>query len=345
MVRIEVCFLLFVMSITSTIDSLTANDKKRINILLVTRDSSGSTFVGEMIQSWKYETFYTYEPLIAINWHHYMGPLNSDQVAFDLLNHIFHCNLPKNEMTERMYRMLYEHSFVNYNKFLAKDLDKRHLELNMYDDNVFWVTNKVCRESVVNLVKITRLRMYEVGKFMDQLDPITRNNLKVIFLYRDPRGVYSSRKRVGFCQYKCRDAKEICKDAELNLKDYQMVKKKYPKHVSIIRYEDISTDAMSFAKDFFPHSLNLTFNHRVQQFIASHTNSSKFQERRWTTIKKSDQLTFIWTKRLPVDVISSFDTFCKDAFNISGYKSYQEGVREGLKLDQINWTKDSMYIR
>ena len=213
------------------------------------------------------------------------------------------------------------------------------LEKRRPSKKVLDTASRVCRSSNVNLIKINRLRMSEVGLMMDQLDPKLKQDLKVVFLVRDPRGIYSSRVLRNFCKGNCRNAKEICKDMESNLNEYQQVKKKYPNQVHIVRHEDVSKNPFQFAKNFFPEVLNLTLNENVSNFIKSHTKKFEQQLRAHSTIRNSKNQTFVWTRRLGKKKIASFDHFCSSAMELAGYKSFKEGIMEGKNIEKINWTK------
>lgn len=108
---------------------------------------------------------------------------------------------------------------------------------------------------------------------------------------------------------------------------YIDVKIRYPNNVFLIRYEDVSIDPMKFAAEFFPKILNLSMNDNIMNFIQTHTvrNIKKnIQHRKFSTIRNSHELTFIWTERLKRKEIVSFDQFCAGAMNLAGYKLWRE---------------------
>lgn len=315
--------------------------ESRINILVVSRITSGSSFLSELIQSGEPKTFYAFEPLIYIGEHHYMGLWTKNLTdAIQSLNQLISCDYEKQRSWIKWLLNQYHKLFLKMNTYLVKDLDLKTLLAPT--KRVRDTFTKVCKSSKVNLIKINRLRMSEVGKFVDQLSPDLMDNLKIIFLVRDPRGVYSSRIRRKFCieRRNCHHAMSLCEDMENNLMEYQQVKKRYPDKVNIVRYEDFSKDPLTFAQDLFLNKLNLPFNENVLNFIHTHTLSYHEQLRPYSTIRNSNSITFQWANEIDVERIASFDKFCSKPMNIAGYKSFKEAKLENKQLTDIDWTKN-----
>ncbi|CAF1396176.1 unnamed protein product, partial [Didymodactylos carnosus] len=156
-------------------------------ILLVTYFRGGSTFLGDLLQQ-NWNSFYHFEPL------HYMTvgiriENERTEEAFRLIKHLFKCdfiNVP------------------NYIKWVSIDVHQHLFEFNKFLQNTCYFRpascfdslfiEQVCLRSPIQIMKVARLSMRHIEKLA-----VNDLNLKVVYLVRDPRGIYSSRKLMD-CQ-------------------------------------------------------------------------------------------------------------------------------------------------
>lgn len=72
--------------------------------------------------------------------------------------------------------------------------------------------SKICLKEKMNLSKVNRLRMSQVGDYLDQLEEKFGlkfvQNFKIIFLIKDQRGIVSSRRKRRFSKGPFRNAKK-----------------------------------------------------------------------------------------------------------------------------------------
>ena len=304
--------------------------EKKINILVVSRITSGSSFLGDLIQSWERKTFYSYEPLMYIEREilhakFYTGimPESQELEAFEIIQDIYRCDFTRREKNVAWFR--------KYHHYLRKSTNLWsgcfHSVLPPKSEIVEKMT-KCCEESNVNVIKVNRLQMSQVGKLMDHLDKDISKSLKIVLLIRDPRNVYSSRRdRPVACTHSCRDIGFICEDAKSNLIQYQELKKRY-KNVFIVRYEDLSTDPFGTTEDLF-RKLHLDMNDNIDTFLEKHTNLKKYANRyKYTTYRDSKKIAFIWTQRLSRKEIDQVESTCSDLLLLAGYKKYDDAMAE-----------------
>ena len=320
--------------------------ESKSNIMIVSRITSGSTFFAELIQSYDPKTFYSFEPLIQIDRKSHLRENKKLNKSIDFLNHIYGCKMNKLKFFFNFLLKKSRLGQIRSNKYLMQSLDPKILKHLKVNEKFLNESRKMCQSANVNLIKVNRLRMSQVGIYLDQLNKTFgeefAQKFKVIFLVRDPRGIFSSRRTRKFSKGIYRNPKLICDDMEQNLMGYIDVKIRYPNNVFLVRYEDVSIDPMKFSSEFFPKILNLSMNENIMNFIQTHTvrNIKKnIQHRKSSTIRNSHELTFIWTKRLKRKKIVSFDQFCAGAINLAGYKLWREAKKENRSYKNVDWTK------
>ena len=81
--------------------------------------------------------------------------------------------------------------------------------------------NMICHMSSLHIIKTVRLGLDVAQRRF--LDPETKDGLKMIYIARDPRGLYNSRFNLKWCKRtkRCISPKMICEDLE---KDYWTAK-------------------------------------------------------------------------------------------------------------------------
>lgn len=313
--------------------------KKKIKILVVSRITSGSSFLGDLIQSWERKSFYSYEPLMYIekeilHTKFYTGIMAESQEleAFETIQDIYRCDFTRREKNIAWFHK--NHHFLQKSTNLWSGCF--HSVLPPKSEIVEKMT-KCCEESNLNVIKVNRLQMSQVGKLMDHLDKDISKSLKIVLLIRDPRNVYSSRRnRSASCTDSCRDIGFICEDAKSNLIQYQELKKRYKNQVFIVRYEDLSTDPFSTTEDLF-RKLRLDMNDNIDTFLEKHTNLKKYANRyKYTTYRDSKKIAFIWTQRLSRKEIDLVESNCSDLLLLAGYKKYDDAMAEVSNSDSPN---------
>ena len=196
------------------------------NILIVTRSRSGSSFLGDLLSRYP-GTFYTYEPLSILdnsvpyaNFHKIS--LNRKQ-KIDLIKNVFKCTPSK--------------EYIRFTKSWNYGFDK-NFRFKTACENVLerkeacfhpQVYNTACSLFPIRLVKTIRLPFEDAESFL--LDPEIGQTLKIIYLFRDPRGRIQSLKYITeWCKDKdnlC-NITSMCRDLELQTLAASELKKKYP---------------------------------------------------------------------------------------------------------------------
>ena len=160
----------------SIVDDDTLSQQKSHNFLIVTRGRSGSSFLGDLLNSYP-GTFYSFEPLYK---HRYM---KTDMKGTKVIESIFKCMRPQFHVEFHI-----KQNFRYYN-ILQEKASKWKTSMKKLQESKQLFSSS-CKKFPYRLVKTIRLPFKDVERLL--LDPEMGKNLKVIFLFRDPRGRYQS---------------------------------------------------------------------------------------------------------------------------------------------------------
>ena len=204
------------------------------NILIVTRGRSGSSFLGEILAQYP-GTFYSYEPLYTVK-----EKDTLDKVK--LLKKVFNC-VPGKEYTAytkwssiltNNFRLLQSCEGISLNKSECRirmssadhvSVDVLCSRMACYIPEVY---HSVCSMFPLRLIKTIRLPFEEANAIL--MDQEIGNTLKIIFLFRDPRGVIQSvRSNVHWCKDEgiC-NASNYCHRTQDDVTSALRLKKQFP---------------------------------------------------------------------------------------------------------------------
>lgn len=281
-------------------------------VLLLGYFRSGSSFVGDLLQqNWK--TFYSYEPLHFMTQANRIGPKNVTD-ALNLISAIFNCDFKFNKYDPMRFKK--DPFLLQWNKFLWNVCRFR-------PDTCFDVDyiSDVCVRSKYNIIKLVRLPVKHLETLWKQIEHL---NVKIVYLVRDPRGVYNSRKNVDWCKKDkvCRSISNICQEMRQDLNDYERLKALMGDNLMLVKYEDISLDPLNMSKELFG-KLNLVYSPSVVRFLTSHTKSRRRGDSKklYSTYRANSNFTaFHWTRKLGPKEITRIQSSCRDVLERLNYK-------------------------
>ena len=198
------------------------------NILIVTRGRSGSSFLGSLIAQHP-GTFYSFEPL---NWSRIKEIKNYEIKTMEqnnLLRQVFNC-VPEKEYIDipRTWNLMLQNNF-RLHKFCDKILDN---SAACYMPEVY---HSLCQVFPIRLIKTIRLPFEEANTLL--MDPEIGKTLKVIFLFRDQRGVLQSMNdKVHWCSMwpgRC-NVSTFCKESQTDVTSALKLKKRYPGEIILV---------------------------------------------------------------------------------------------------------------
>ncbi|RWS07453.1 carbohydrate sulfotransferase 3-like protein [Dinothrombium tinctorium] len=306
------------------------NSSNSSRILLVTYFRSGSSFLGDLLQQ-SGKTFYTFEPL------HYMTDglrITEDRLeeAIHLLNNILNCDF-KNIANYINWAKRPENRFLfRWNTFLWRFCAIR--QRLCFDADFI---RDVCFRSSTRVMKITRLQLRDVIKFIE--NSTIHDNVQIVYLIRDPRAIYSSRKGMSWCSNtSCGDIKILCSEIEQDFAAYMQMKLKFPERIFLIRYEDLAMNPVKVSKTLFD-KLKIPFSPRTQRYLRTHTNVPKgvYDSNPYSTIRDSKLMPLQWTEKLSFQEIVKIQNNC-DILQKFGYKMIERPIG---KDDNITTVMDT----
>lgn len=277
-------------------------------ILLITYFRSGSSFLGDLLQQ-SCRTFYSFEPL------HYMTegvriPDSRAEEAFFLLGRMMECSFPEISYYVK-WALRPENRFLfKWNRLLWSRCRIRPVSCF----NAAFIKD-VCSKAHVQVIKTTRMHMRQVRSFLQTLDRSMRDALKIVYLVRDPRGIFNSRKNLVWCANNtCADPRVICTEMAEDLSEFHKLKSEMPDHFFLLRYEDLSLSPEKTATTLF-QQLQLPFSKQVSRFLRSHTTVDPQSlgseiENPYSTRRNSVATAMDWVNKLTAREIESTQSAC-----------------------------------
>ena len=203
-------------------DDVSSNQAR--NILIVTRARSGSSFLGDLLNRYP-GTFYNYEPLYFCSF----ASKGDSECHIKLIKQVLKCE-PHKAFFEHAKEMN-SRSGLRKNVRVWKACESVFLnKMKCYLPEMYYST---CPIFPIRLTKTIRLPFNETEPLL--MDPDVGKSLKVIYLFRDPRGIYKS--LLSLCGsdskewvYSCNDVKmqRMCNDATVDALEALQLKRKYP---------------------------------------------------------------------------------------------------------------------
>jgi len=313
-------------------------------ILIVSSWRSGSTFLGDLLNAFP-GTFYYFEPL------HYFftakdEPTGDEKEQLELLRSLYNCSFsntskPFLQHLSKLPFLMKKHNWRlwrNCSGLLEKDEDGVCLRAEYL--------SAVCPLFPVRLIKTVRLKVDSVEAILQ--DHI--QDLKVILLVRDPRGMFNSRMQQPFARLcrvrpRCWQPKVACNQLTTDLEAARRLSIKFPGSITVLRYEDLSLEPEKMAK-LVMNFLDLPWTESMANFIASHTSQEQFLLGRnkslvknsFGTIKNSSATALVWKEQMPLQKVKEVEEACMQPFKELGYVNVNGGEDVIVKLADGLWT-------
>jgi hypothetical protein len=293
----------FLLSKIKTLLPMFSNPHNVNCILLITSFRSGSTFLGDLLQySSPNSTFYHFEPL------HYMtnGVRMKDaslSEAINLIQNLFLCNFNNLHYYTKWLSLPGNRHLLEYNRILW-NLCYKQFELVDACDHPKVLT-ELCQRSSIQVMKVTRMSMKQV---LELLTEVTSPQLQIVYLQRDPRAIYSSRKDLDWCQNSsCSDIDKMCHE----LREDFTILRHFPK-ATVVRFEDLALHPERVTKQLFD-KLKLNYTKNVENFLKLHTSAAMdIAADRYSTKRNSTAIVNLWQRKLSETDILNVQNRCKD---------------------------------
>jgi len=157
-------------------------------------------------------------------------------------------------------------------------------------------------------------------------------DLKVVFLVRDPRGNYASRKDLKWKT----NFRRFCNALDTDVRDFSKLKSKYPFRYTILRYEDLALDTKGVAKKLLSR-LDLPYSTSLSNFLDTHTviNEEKTTRKPYTLVRDTHDNAFRWLRTSTAQDIKYVQNNCAKVIKRLGYKLVPSNWTSGQDPGQL----------
>ena len=161
----------------------------------------------------------------------------------------------------------------------------------------------------------------------------SRDNLKVIQLFRDPRAIINSRIETEWYPFKnvSSNAESLCKKMIYDYQEGQKLLKKYPARFRFVYYEDLLKDPLEKIKSVYRY-LGMSLNESKYSNVRSVLMHSHKKLRR----ERDTNTAFWWRHKIKWDVVKKINNFCKHLYEALGYKAFVKNEMKNLTIKSVN---------
>ena len=218
-------------------------------------------------------------------------------------------------------RMLRKWRSATANTKESRDLI-RVLEMRNLDvlKNCIAEATRKCKEAPVKVIKFIRLRMPVIAELLP-LYP----KMKVIYLQRDPRGIFRSRMKTGLLKVAdFRDSLNgYCNRTLSDIKFYKTLAERYPGRLKSVLYEDVAENPVEMAENII-NFCGLSFSNEMKYYVLSTTSlggadSCAFCVERGNSTKTA----YEWRKYMNIEHVLYIDQHCSAVYDEFGFKKFQ----------------------
>ncbi|XP_072019592.1 carbohydrate sulfotransferase 1-like [Amphiura filiformis] len=307
---------------TISINQKITNDKKNVQLIIVTRWRSGSSFTGELFNN-NPDFAYFFEPLIGT-----VGSRSGIKFGehhMTVLHNLLKCNF-----TQTNYTWWQGQIPINCGKSLtfSKSILCEYFKVVLKPNNdTSAVVEEACQSRKHAAIKTVRVP--DIG----HLKPIVTDsnlNVKVIHLIRDPRAVYLSRAST-------RDVDEMyyneCDEMENNLRFWKDPPSWLRGRHMLLRYEDLADDPDSITEKIYDF-LGLKVPATVKMWLKYNTNWNEVGE--FSRTRVSNQAAHAWRTKIAYKTMLDVQRRCIVPIIMAGYKPIT------TRSDLMNLSKPSL---
>ncbi|CBY30655.1 unnamed protein product [Oikopleura dioica] len=201
--------------------------------------------------------------------------------------------------------------------FCAKDLSNQLVKCNsacgLVDTSL---ASRVCKKLIP---AIKSIRFMEIEGLENMAK---RNNLdlKIIFLARDPRGIYSSRMKIYDKQISRGDIENRTRRRRgRGDHAFRFQSPWLNKQSLVVKYEDLALNPEDISKEILEFS-GLNFSDSVSNWIKSNTVSRTNKSDAFGTERNSKNTAFAWQNDLDKSSIEDIQSFCTRSMRILEYE-------------------------
>lgn len=343
--------------------------KNKTAIILVAFHRSGSSFTGELLNIHP-DIFYFYEPLKIVA----DGCGNKKEERLNLLRDLIDCKLPdfKSEDERDGKILINEHldekskqqtktwnwMFRPRHKLLCSSTFCNNTDYSETEDRMkcghqcppveIDKAKNICQKPGT-AVGFKLIRLCEIDLLEELIESMPHVNFKIVFLNRDPRGIYSSRKKIFGTQLSDKalldNLKWTCRWMSKRFKNI-FENEWLMKFSKFFRYESISKYPLEAAKEFYEF-LDLKFLPEVEDYVKEISKSEENDEQNdsrsiegevsdddiisdfdpdkdtYQTSKNSNTQYHLWRTHIDFDTALDIQKICEESMALLGYRNVE----------------------
>ncbi|XP_078596085.1 carbohydrate sulfotransferase 3-like [Branchiostoma floridae x Branchiostoma japonicum] len=312
----------------------TANQKKgpkRTTVFIVTQMRSGSSLVGEIFNEHP-RCFYYFEPLHSVRYYKDHAH-DSPAMQLRMLDGISRCEFGGLDKFLTFYLDTRASHFGGMRK--SKMLQKLCRKYNSPKGRVCPIprdvisdrVGEVCRSANFTVVKTIRVDDIRVFRAIAESRGRTGNDVKIIHLVRDPRGVTSSRLALdfkdesSFSDSKVNGSKveNLCKWMVRNVQFKDQAKEWLQDRYKLVRFEDIATSPLRVVKEMYAF-VGIPPHKTVFRWVKNNTNVTRRIKDPYSQRGNLKETTNSWRDRLTFSAVEKIQGVCGEAMRLLGYK-------------------------
>ena len=200
----------------------------------------------------------------------------------------------------------------------------------------------ICVNSKVVVTKVLRITANIVEDLVREI-----NNLKIVFLFRDPRAIISSRSKGKSKQHKLEVANSLCKKMLYDSNLMLHLAEKYPKNIIFLSAERLANDSINVTRTLFRFlGIKYTKSDKTQSTELSSwkTNHDKRREGKFNPYKNDGYAAIMkWRTVLSMEFKQNIDNVCTPVYQKLGYLNLTSMVAfrniEILNIQPLETTK------
>ena len=178
--------------------------------------------------------------------------------------------------------------------------------------------DKLCSKNKIRAAKVVRATMEEIGHFLHKNKECT-NQIKVIYLLRDPRGRLNSLNSLHKFNYS--NHKAVAKMCDREMKDVQTAKcleDFFPGTFLQVKYEDLAADTIGVSERIYNFLFDSYLAPEVEKFMKA--NTSKTTENAWNTKREDPKATSLaWMMEMSPKANKIVQENCKELIDHLSY--------------------------
>lgn len=292
-----------------TVDASPQPSPPTMVMLFSSTPRSGSSFLSELLSTYSQSLVFFFEPNHKIE---KVPCIKSEECLTKYLSDKFLCEWDDDFQNWFLSRQMFL-SFFNKNAKICYDKKPKHKtscfeSINLKDQ---------CFKSEIRMMKIIRGRLNLLETMIS--DP--NINLKIVQLYRDPRGFMKSINKFKAWNH---EPSHFCKGLEEDMITYFAILEKYPENILRISYEHFSMDPHNNTKYLF----EFAFGSRVLpestlKYLHTHTEG-KTENAVMSRTKNTNYIYQEWRTKIDSKLLSDVenDPYCEAAIRMMNHRIF-----------------------